>query len=44
MRENALIPEGECFVTVFAYAGEVAFRRYGQGLVYGAATKAGAFA
>jgi hypothetical protein len=44
MGENALIPEGERVVAIFAYAREVTFGRDGKGFVYCPAAKAIAFA
>jgi hypothetical protein len=44
MGENALIPEGECLVTVLAYAGEVSFFWNSKGPVDSARAKARAFA
>ena len=44
MGENALIPEGECLVAVFANAGEIPLWRDGKGFVYSTTAKAGAFA
>lgn len=44
MRKYALIPEGECFVAVFAYTGQVPFWRDSEGLVYCTPAKTSTFA